>query len=62
MEMRGLVLGSCREERGMTGVWVRCREENAAAIRTILHYGAVLKDRVEGEGAVWRRYWLPLAR
>ena len=43
---------------GITDVLVTCRDDNVGSIQVIQSHGGVLENKVEYEGALWRRYWI----
>lgn len=60
-ELLGLALAHCRDELGMKEVLIHCYDDNAASIRTILHYKSTLEDKVADEtGHLVRRYRVEL--
>ena len=60
-ELLGLALAYCRDTLGLKEVLLHCYDDNAASVRTILHYKATLENKVEGEdGHLIRRYRVEL--
>ena len=60
-ELLGLALAYCRDTLGLKQVLIHCYDDNAASIRTILHYKAVLENKVtDEEGRLVRRYRVKL--
>lgn len=60
-EMLGLALAYCRDTLGLEQVLLHCYDDNAASVRTILHYKATLEDKVaDEEGHLIRRYRVEL--
>ncbi len=60
-ELLGLALAYCREELGLERARLCCRDDDAAAIRTIRHYKAALEDRAaDSQGRLTRRYLVTL--
>jgi predicted acetyltransferase len=45
-------------ELGITEVLVTCLDNNEGSKRVIESHGGLLENKVEFEGALWRRYWI----
>lgn len=58
-KMLSLVLEKAKE-RGLTRVLCTCNDSNPASARVMEHNGFVLKDKVEVDGTLIRRYWKTL--
>lgn len=58
--MLRMVLDILRD-RGVGRVLLTCREDHAASARVIEKCGGSLQDIREGEGELYRRYWISLA-
>ncbi|MCX6495818.1 MAG: GNAT family N-acetyltransferase [Rhodoluna sp.] len=43
---------------GITEVLVTCRDDNVGSFEVIQSQGGILENKVEYEGALWRRYWI----
>ena len=59
-EMLALALDYCRETLGMDKVLVTCHDDNPGSARTILHFNAVLENKVPDGDKLVRRYWIDL--
>ncbi len=60
-ELLGLALAYCRDELGLERVLIHCYDDNAASVRTILHYQATLENKVpDADGHLIRRYCVEL--
>jgi predicted acetyltransferase len=46
---------------GITEVLVTCLDDNVGSFEVIQSQGGVLENKVEYEGALWRRYWIKKA-
>jgi predicted acetyltransferase len=43
---------------GITEVLVTCLDDNVGSFEVIQSQGGILENKVEYEGALWRRYWI----
>lgn len=43
---------------GITEVLVTCLDDNVGSFEVIQSQGGILENKVENEGALWRRYWI----
>ncbi len=43
---------------GITDVLVTCLDDNVGSFEVIQSQGGILENKVEYEGALWRRYWI----
>jgi predicted acetyltransferase len=46
---------------GITEVLVTCLDDNVGSFEVIQSQGGILENKVEYEGALWRRYWIKKA-